>query len=148
MRRLVFVAPFLLLTVASRLAAAPTIAGTWRNPQGSVDVAMAPCGSRLCGTIVRASDRARDDAARGGTDRLVGTQLFRGLEADGARHWSGEVFVPDIGQTVAGTLTQVDAGTIEVAGCVIPGLVCQTQVWTRVSRADGNDREARRPSPY
>ncbi len=109
---------------------------------------MAPCGPRLCGTVVRASDRAKDDAARGGTDRLVGTQLFRGLEADGPGHWTGEVFVPDLGQAVAGTLTQVEADTIEVAGCVIPGIVCQTQVWRRVGRADGPARGARTPSPY
>ncbi len=112
--------------------AAPPITGTWRNPAGSVEVAMAPCGARLCGTVVWANDRAKDDAANGGTDRLVGTQLFRGLETDGPGHWSGEVFVPDLGRTVAGTLELVDAGTLEVAGCVVPGLLCQNQTWTRV----------------
>ncbi len=121
-----------LASAASPAIDAPTIMGTWRNPAGSVEIAMAPCGPRLCGTVVRASDKAKDDAANGGTDRLVGTQLFRGLVADGPRHWSGEVFVPDLGQTVAGTLAQIDADAIEVSGCVIPGLVCQTQTWTRV----------------
>ncbi len=122
------------LFAAPAAAAPPPIAGIWTNPAGSVQVSMAPCGPRLCGTVVAASDRARDDAAAGGTDRLVGTQLFRGLVADGPGHWSGEVFVPDLGRTVAGTLTVIDAGTIEVAGCVIPGIVCQTQVWTRTRR--------------
>jgi len=130
MRRLLLFATVL---AATPLRAAPPVAGTWRNPAGSVEVAMAPCGPRLCGTVVYASDRARDDAARGGTDRLIGTQLFRGLEADGPGHWSGEVFVPDLGQTVAGTLALVDANALEVSGCVIPGLVCQTQTWTRVA---------------
>jgi uncharacterized protein (DUF2147 family) len=119
---------------AAPLHAAPSrIAGTWRNPAGSVEVAMAPCGPRLCGTVVWANDKARDDAANGGTDRLVGTQLFRGLAADGPGHWTGEVFVPDIGQTLAGTLAQVDANALEVSGCVIPGLMCQAQTWTRVA---------------
>lgn len=144
MRRLLLIALF----AAGPVAAASPIAGTWRNPTGSVEVAMAPCGPRLCGTVVWASERAKDDAANGGTGRLIGTQLFRGLAADGPGHWSGEVFVPDLGRTVEGTLALVDATTLEIAGCVIPGLVCQTQTWTRVSRADGSDRGARRPSPY
>ena len=122
-----------LILAATPALAAPLITGAWRNPAGSVEVAMAPCGPRLCGTIVWASDQAQDDAARGGTDRLIGTQLFRGLVADGRNHWSGEVFVPDLGRTLAGTLEMVDSRTIEVGGCVIPGLVCQTQSWTRVA---------------
>lgn len=125
---------FLAALIAAPVQALPPITGTWQNPQGSVEVSMAPCGQRLCGTVVEANDRATADAAAGGTDRLVGTQLFRGLTADGPGHLSGEVFVPDLGQTVVGTLSLIDAGRLEVAGCVIPGLVCQTQVWTRVRR--------------
>ena len=121
--------------------AAPAITGTWRNPAASVEVAMAPCGPRLCGTVVWASDRAKDDAANGGTDRLIGTQLFRGLQADGPGRWSGEVFVPDLGRTVAGTLELVSAQTLEVAGCVIPGIVCQTQTWTKVAGRRAGSRE-------
>ena len=120
------------LIVATPLHAAPRIDGTWRNPAGSVEVAMAPCGPRLCGTVVWASEKAQNDAANGGTDRLIGVQLFRGLERDGPGHWSGAVFVPDLGRSVDGTLALLDARTIEVGGCVIPGLVCQTQVWRRV----------------
>ncbi len=149
MRRL-FIA---LALTAAPLHAAPRIAGTWQNPQHSVRVDMEPCGARLCGTIVWADAKARDDAAAGGTDHLVGVQLFRGLEADGPDQWQGAVFVPDLNRTVSGTLTLVDARTLEVTGCAVPGLLCQTQVWTRVaagpaSRAGENDRGARRPSPY
>ncbi len=128
MRRLLLIAA----VIAAPAAAAPRVTGTWQNPAHSVVVAMAPCGSRLCGTIVWASDKAKDDAANGGTERLVGTQLFRGLVADGPGRWSGTVFVPDLGRTVDGSLAQVDADALDVSGCVIPGLVCQTQTWTRI----------------
>ena len=130
MYRLSLVAVAVVLAIPAVTAA--RITGTWRNPAGTVEVGMAPCGPRLCGTVVWASDRAKDDAANGGTDRLVGTQLFRGLVADGPGRWSGTVFVPDLGQTVQGSLAQVGSDALEVSGCVIPGLVCQTQTWTRV----------------
>lgn len=109
------------------------VAGEWRNPADTVHVAMRPCGPSLCGVITWASDRAKADAAAAGADSLVGVELFRDLIADGRSHWSGEVFVPDLGRTVSGTLAQLDAGTLEVEGCVIPGLVCQSQLWTRVA---------------
>ena len=119
------------LLLAVPVHAAPPLAGTWRNPQGSVEIAMEPCGRRLCGTVVWANGRAQDDAAAGGTERLVGTQLFRELVADGQGRWQGDVFVPDLGRTVSGTMMLVDAQTLQVDGCVIPGLICQTQLWTR-----------------
>lgn len=137
MFKLIF-ASVLAATSLAGLAAAPApmprVVGEWRNPADTVHVAMRPCGPSLCGVITWASDRARADAAAAGADSLVGVELFRDLVADGRDHWSGEVFVPDLGRTVSGTLAQLDAATLEVEGCVIPGLVCQSQLWTRVGR--------------
>lgn len=132
MMRLYLLAAMLLGTTA--LNAAAPVTGVWRNPQRSVEIDMASCGQRLCGTVVWASDKAQDDAAAGGTDRLIGMQLFQGLVRDGPNHWQGDVFVPDLAQTVSGSMTLVDAQTLQVDGCAIPGLLCQTQIWTRAPR--------------
>lgn len=127
---LLVLAPFAGLAASS--APMPRIVGEWRNPADTVHVATRPCGPSLCGVITWAGDRSKADAAAAGADSLVGVELFRDLVADSRDHWSGEVFVPDLGRTVTGTLAQLDAGTLEVEGCVIPGLVCQSQLWTRV----------------
>ncbi len=47
--------------------------------------------------MVAANDKAKADAAAAGTDRLVGTPLFRGFERDEDGSWAGSVFVPDVG---------------------------------------------------
>lgn len=122
-----------LLTTAP-LAAAP-LTGTWTNPANSVRVDMRPCGRSTCGVVVWANDRALADAEAGGTDRLVGSELFTDLRADGPGHWSGAVFVPDLGRTVEGTLTLLDARTLEVEGCLVAGFACKAQVWTRVAQS-------------
>jgi len=53
--------------------------GVWKNPSGSVHVRAEPCGDKMCGTVVWANDKAIADARRGGTDNLIGLQLFRGF---------------------------------------------------------------------
>ncbi len=126
-----------MLTLLALLAAAATdpLAGTWRNAADSVRIRVAPCRGEpgMCGTVVSASDKAKDDAAAGGTDRLVGTPLFRGFEQDGDGTWAGTVFVPDIGREVDGTLQLDGRNTLIAQGCLFAGFGCKEQRWTRVS---------------
>ncbi|KAB7644473.1 DUF2147 domain-containing protein [Polymorphobacter fuscus] len=105
--------------------------GTWKNPSGSVHIRAARCGEQVCGTVVHANDKARADARRGGTDPLIGTQLFEEFAARGPRQWRGRVFVPDMNRRVTGTATLIDENTIRVEGCAAR-VVCRNQVWTRV----------------
>ena len=105
--------------------------GTWQNPSGSVRIRAARCGEQVCGTIVFANDKAKADARRGGTDPLIGTQLFEEFTARGPREWRGRVFVPDMNRRVTGTATLVTPDTIRVEGCAAR-VVCRNQVWTRV----------------
>ncbi|MEH3122953.1 MAG: DUF2147 domain-containing protein [Sphingomonas phyllosphaerae] len=126
-----------MLTLLAMLAAAATdpLAGTWRNGSDSVRIRVAPCRGEpgMCGTVVSASEKAKDDAAAGGTERLVGTSLFRGFERDGDGTWAGTVFVPDIGREVDGTLQLDGRNTLIAQGCLFAGFGCKEQRWTRVS---------------
>lgn len=105
--------------------------GTWRNPSGSVRIRAARCGKLVCGTIVFANDKAKADAKRGGTDPLIGTQLFEEFTARGPNQWRGRVFVPDMNRRVTGTATLETPNTIRVEGCAAK-VICRNQVWTRV----------------
>ena len=87
----------------------------------------------MCATVTSASPRTREDAARGGTDRLVGARLFEGFERDEDGSWAGSVFVPDIGARVDGTLRLEGRGTLVAQGCLFAGFGCREQRWTRVS---------------
>lgn len=106
--------------------------GTWQNPSGSVRIRASRCGSVVCGTIVFANDKAKADAKRGGTDPLIGTQLFEEFTARGPNQWRGRVFVPDMNRRVTGTATLETPNTIRVEGCAAR-VICRNQVWTRVS---------------
>lgn len=124
------------MAIAALLAApAPAttiLPGTWANPSKSVHVAFKRCGRAMCGTIVWANAKAQADARRGGTDRLIGAVLFEGFVPEGNARWRGAVFIPDIGQRVSGTITQENARTIIGEGCLIAGLGCKSQRWSRI----------------
>lgn len=104
----------------------------WRNPGKSVQVRIDNCGNALCGTVTWASPKAIADARRGGTQNLVGTRLFRDLLPAGEGKWKGKVFVPDIRKTFSGTLTFADRNTMVGKGCVLFGVICKSQSWSRV----------------
>jgi uncharacterized protein (DUF2147 family) len=119
---------------AAAVAAMPDGAylGTWENPSKSVQLRIERCGERVCGTVVFANEKAMADARRGGTDPLVGVQLFEEFRATGPRVWRGRVFVPDMNRRVTGTATLIDDTSVRVRGCAVGGIICRNQVWTRV----------------
>ncbi len=130
---LAFALTTLALALSAPAPARPTPPpGVWANPARSVHVAFKRCGPAICGDVVWANEKAKDDAARGGADRLVGSRLFDGFVEEEPGYWSGEVFIPDIGQSVAGTITRVDARTLRGEGCLFAGFGCRTQDWTRI----------------
>ncbi|PZU69320.1 DUF2147 domain-containing protein [Sphingobium sp.] len=108
--------------------------GTWRNPSGSVHVRAVPCERNLCGVVVWASEKAKADARRGGTQQLVGFELFRDFVPDGTGRWRGRIFVPDIGKTFSGTITLIDDDNVRASGCLIGRIGCRSQVWTRLEQ--------------
>lgn len=130
--RIAAVAAFVSIAAPAAAQREPALTGTWRNDSDSVRIRIAPCGQGLCGRVVAASEKAMADAARGGTDRLIGTELFRDFRREDDGLWYGQVYVPDIGQTFDGTLELVDRDTIVGKGCLFAGFGCKAQSWKRV----------------
>lgn len=121
------------LALAGSAAVAAPPAGVWANPANTVHVAFRRCGPAVCGTVVWASEKAKADAQRGGTGKLVGAQLFRDFVEEAPGRWTGEVYVPDLGRTLSGTLTLNDMRTITGEGCLLPGIACMAQTWKRIN---------------
>lgn len=106
--------------------------GVWTNPNKSVRVAFQRCGDAMCGKVIWASPKAQADAQAGGGGPLVGSMLFQNFVEQDRGEWSGSVLIPDLGQTVSGTIRQTDANTLIGEGCLIAGLACKSQIWTRM----------------
>ena len=117
---------------AAASAAAP--AGIWQNPKGNVRVQFRDCGAggAICGRVVSADASAQAKTSAAGGGKLVGRDLFQNFAPAGRNQWAGSVLIPDIGQSVQGTITQTGPKTLVGEGCLFAGYGCKQQVWTRV----------------
>lgn len=115
----------------AQVTAADGIAGTWRTQEGAqggyVHVRIAACGNAYCGIIVHAVDEA---GTVNPAYEHMNRQILWDMTPDGGV-WRGRVWAPDSGQTFRARMTPA-ARTATLSGCVMGGLVCRSQTWTRV----------------
>ena len=120
------------------LVASPTPAtsleGHWLHPEKSVIIRLSPCGSNLCGTVTWANASAQKAAHRG-IDKLVGAELLTGFKPNRNGQWKGNIFIPDLNMHVGGKIQTLDARRLNVSGCILGGMICRSQTWTRSDEA-------------
>jgi len=130
MRRLAMM--LVLLLTSSAYAATPaTPIGLWQNPKKTILVRTHSCGALLCGNIVWAGPKAIADAREAGVMSLVGTELLSNYHASGTGRWTGQVYVPDQGRRFYSTIELQNANSLRISGCILGGLICKHQEWTR-----------------
>jgi len=116
-------------------ARAQEMAGTYLSQSGETRVRMSPCGGGFCGTIVWVSKPGNDvnnpDAAK--RDRpLVGLQMISNMKPNGSGGYTGSLYDYTSGKTYSGKATPT-AGGLQLSGCVLGGLICRSQSWTRAN---------------
>ena len=55
------------------------------------------------------------------------------MKPAGADKWGGRVYNAEAGKTYDGNLVLTDANSLKVEGCIMAGLLCQAQIWTRAN---------------
>jgi uncharacterized protein (DUF2147 family) len=131
--------PVLLAAIGAALAA-PALAqpqdpsGTWLTASGDTRVRIARCGAAYCGTIVSSTyrkDTNNADPAKRDRD-IVGIPIIWDLKPSGDG-FSGQLYNPQDGRTYSGKLRLKGPGSLDLSGCVLGGLFCRSQTWTRVN---------------
>jgi uncharacterized protein (DUF2147 family) len=123
-------------------AAEPT--GTWRTERELAQVRIAKCGDALCGVIVALKDPIDPATGRPLTDTenedatqrnrpLIGVQVVIGMKPAGAAKWVGRLYNAEDGKSYEGNLVLTGANSLKVEGCIMGGLLCQAQIWTRAN---------------
>jgi len=108
-----------------------SLTGHWKNPSGSVTVMIDSCGEAICGTVTAATEQAKADARRGGTENLIGTQIMQAFTPAGPGKYKGRLFIPDMNHRNKAELTMIGNGQLKVTGCAVGRMICKSQVWTR-----------------
>jgi uncharacterized protein (DUF2147 family) len=121
---------FILAAMAAQNASPPSIDGRWKSPGGNSIIEIAPCGESHCGTVVWASDKAKQDA-RKTTNQLVGTALLTNLELKRGDRWQGKLFIPDKNIRATAKLELISPEQLKVSGCAAGKALCKSASWTR-----------------
>ncbi|QCK88891.1 DUF2147 domain-containing protein [Phreatobacter aquaticus] len=125
---------FGLMATAALPALAADPRGTWLSQSGETRIRFADCGGQLCGTIVQ-SAQARDDKNENAALRsraLVGVRMIT-MRANGTDSWQGSLYNFQDGKTYNGRMTMPSANAMSLSGCVLGGLICRSQTWSRVN---------------
>ncbi|AKO95355.1 MAG: DUF2147 domain-containing protein [Marinovum algicola] len=117
------------LTLAAGAALADPAEGVWQTQPDDgayAHVTIAPCGQRLCGTISRTFKGSSEYNSPN-----KGKQLVMGMTPQGNGKYTGKVWRPSNGKIYNGKM-QVSGKTLKMSGCIAGGLLCSSQVWTRL----------------
>lgn len=115
-------------------AAPESPAGVWMTEERTSKVRVAPCGKAMCATIIWAKKTGTDEnnpdpALR--TRSIIGTDLTRDMRPDDKGGFSGSIYNPENGKTYQASMQRVSEKELEVSGCVLGGLLCGSETWTR-----------------
>jgi uncharacterized protein (DUF2147 family) len=119
------------------------IVGTWLTENGRSHVRIAPCGDKLCGTIVWLKEPNQPDGAAKVDSKnpdpakrarpILGLPILWDFVAVSATEWeSGRIYNPEDGDTYRCIMQLQADGTLRVRGYVGVSLLGKTQIWTRV----------------
>jgi uncharacterized protein (DUF2147 family) len=118
------------VAIAAPAFATDPILGLWRTNQyangDSGLVEIKPCGSELCGTLVKTYKPSGEEFA----SRNLGKQIISDTTASGAGTYEGKIFAPGRDQTFTSKL-ELSGDTLDVYGCAM-GVCRNGGTWTRV----------------
>ena len=111
-------------------ALADPVDGMWQTEvdDGSYAIVeMGPCnGSNTCGWIRRTFNSDGEYASPN-----IGKPLVIDMVSNGDGTYDGNVWRPSNDKVYVGNMT-LNGNSLDLAGCVLGGMICASQTWTRV----------------
>jgi uncharacterized protein (DUF2147 family) len=118
--------------------------GTWLTGDKKGKVHIVNCSGGLCGTLVWLQEPIDPDTNQPKTDKhnadaskrsrpLLGVSIVISMKPSGGDKWEGQVYNAEDGSTYSGSFTMTSANSAELKGCVMGGLICKAQTWTRTN---------------
>ena len=123
---------FCTVTLASSAALAAEPTGDWRVEDGSAIIRIDNCRGALWGVVAWEKVPGRDE--RSGRPTL-GSPVLINMRASSQARWDGQIYNAQNGQTYRANVRMVGDNTLRVEGCVMGGVFCGGQRWTRVGDA-------------
>ena len=148
-RKTAFVLGYILLAVASCLAANNDIVGVWYNQARDAKIDIAQCGEKYCGKIVWLKEPSYPPGSKDGTPGtpkldhnnpdpslkktpVMGLEIVRDFQFSGDNLWKdGKIYDPKSGKTYSAKITLVSPTQLNLRGFVGVSLFGRTETWTK-----------------
>ena len=135
-RRLLFplIAVFAVVLPATARSASPE--GLWLVDDKTGRIRIEKCGGQMWGIIawqkIPKNDENNPNPARH-SKPLVGSAILIGMKPAGGDRWEGDVYNPRDGRIYSSKMALLPSGQLEIKGCVLGGLICGGENWTRLA---------------
>ena len=114
---------------AAGAASADPVEGMWKTQpdDGSyAHVQMVPCGAAICGKMVKTFKASGEYQSPN-----LGKTLVIDMVPEGNGAYAGKVWRPSNDKIYVGKM-QLAGDSLALSGCVLGGLICSKQTWTRI----------------
>jgi uncharacterized protein (DUF2147 family) len=135
MKQVVLAALGVLVLATPAFPQAQDPSGTYLSESGETRVRVAKCGNAYCGTIVAVQGEAKDvnnPDPKLKTRNLVGVPMISNIVPSGDS-FTGSLYNYKDGKTYTGKMRFKGGNAMELSGCVLGGLICRSQTWTKVN---------------
>lgn len=112
-----------------------SVIGLWKIPDEATLVEIGKCNTdKICGWLRNVDDpneldvKNPDPAKR---NRKIEGLLIIIMAPENETNWKGTMYSPGSGDSYTGKISLKDEQHIKLSGCIMGGLLCQSQVWTK-----------------
>lgn len=110
--------------------------GLWLVKDQTGRIRIEKCGSDMWGTIAWQKTPKNDTSNPNPALRnrpLIGSAILIGMRPAGADRWEGDIYNPRDGSIYKSKMALLPSGTLDIKGCVLGGLICGGENWTRLA---------------
>ncbi len=138
LKRFVVAATFSLCAMGTAFAQSPL--GEWAVEDGTAHIRIVQCGSGLWGVIAwtkgePGKDENNPDPAKRERS-IMGMPILINMQPSKSQ-WDGEVYNAENGETYTSHISLTSPDVLRIEGCVLGGLLCGGESWTRVPLTKG-----------
>ena len=138
MKKLMIAAVVSLCSAGTAYAQSPV--GDWAVENGEAHIRIVLCGTALWGVIdwtkgPAGTDENNPDPAKRNRS-VLGMPILINMKPE-EKQWKGEVYNAENGETYTSYISLKGPNSLRIEGCVLGGLICGGENWTRVPLAKG-----------
>lgn len=125
------------VTASSTLSLAADAKGDWVRPNGASKIRISSCGAALCGKLIWLKTPRNDTNNPDASLReqpLLGARIVKSMKPTAkSNQWKGKVYNAEDGKTYTGFIELTAVDKLKLEGCVMGGLICKGETWTRAN---------------